>query len=263
MQLPLAVWIGVGVFALVLSALCALTIYAILRRPTRPRLAHWPASWVVSLIVIATIPWVVVVFAPINVQLKVHGKLQLAGWILVLLIAFALLVLLPVAALLIAAVWWSERRRVRTTTSQPVQASGIQKSERLVDIFFYGLFMDEKLLRDKGVHPTDIRRAALPGHALRIGARATLVPDPDGAAHGLLMKLTHADVEKLYAEPSVRVYRPETVLVVLEDGPTVAALCYNLPEPPSHDERNAEYAAKLRALAARVGLPAEYVASIQ
>ena len=135
--------------------------------------------------------------------------------------------------------------------------------ERRLDVFFYGLFMDEKLLDGKGVRPTDIRPAAVPGFVLRIGARAALVPTPTGQVHGLLMKLSHADIEKLYSEPSVRAYRPEAVLAVINNGARVAALCYNLLEPPSPDEHNEEYASKLRSLAQRVGLPSDYVASIK
>jgi hypothetical protein len=135
--------------------------------------------------------------------------------------------------------------------------------QRLLDVFFYGLFMDHQLLNGKGIRPTDIRLAAVPGFVLRIGARAALVPTPAEEVHGLLMKLSHTDIEKLYAEPSVQAYRPEPVLAVLRDGATVAALCYNLPEPPSPDEHNAEYASKLRALAQRIGLPSDYVASMR
>ncbi len=40
------------------------------------------------------------------------------------------------------------------------------------------------------------------------------------------------------------------------------ALAYVLPEPPAPEEHNPEYAAKLRALAERLGLPAEYTLSI-
>lgn len=134
--------------------------------------------------------------------------------------------------------------------------------QRQLDVFFYGLFMDQQVLQDKGVRPADVRVAAVPGFRLRIGARAALVPSPAGEVHGLLMKLSPADLEKLYAEPSLQAYRPEPVLAVARDGTTVAALCYNLPEPPSPDERNAEYAAKLRSLAQRIGLPPDYVASI-
>jgi hypothetical protein len=134
---------------------------------------------------------------------------------------------------------------------------------RQVEVFFYGLFMDEQLLVGKGVHPVDLRPAMVAGFALRIGARAALVPTPAGQVHGLLMKLTHEDLERLYAEPSVRAYRPEPVLAVGPDGGRVAALCYNLPEAPAVTERNPEYAAKLRSLAQRIGLPQSYVASIQ
>jgi gamma-glutamyl AIG2-like cyclotransferase len=132
-----------------------------------------------------------------------------------------------------------------------------------MEIFFYGLFMDPQVLEAKGIHPGDVRLAAVPGFGLRIGARAALVPTPGGEVHGVLMKLSHADLEKLYSEPSVQAYRPEPVLAVANGGATVAALCYNLPEPPAPDERNPEYAARLRALAQRIGLPREYVSAIQ
>jgi hypothetical protein len=52
--------------------------------------------------------------------------------------------------------------------------------ERRVDVFFYGLFMDAQLLDAKGVRPADIRPAAVPGFAVRIGVGATLVPAPAG-----------------------------------------------------------------------------------
>lgn len=136
-------------------------------------------------------------------------------------------------------------------------------AERRIDVFFYGLFMDEQLLVGKGVRPADIRPAAVPGFALRIGARAALVPTPRGQVHGLLMKLTHEEIERLYSETSVQAYRPEPVLAIVPGGDPVAALCYNLPEAPSTTERNPEYVAKLRSLAQRVGLPDNYVGSIQ
>ena len=42
--------------------------------------------------------------------------------------------------------------------------------------FFYGLFMDEELLRGKGLEPEGGEIAAIDGFALRIGRRAALVP---------------------------------------------------------------------------------------
>ena len=67
-------------------------------------------------------------------------------------------------------------------------------ASRRIEVFSYGLFMDADLLRAKGVHPVGIRPAWLPGFALRIGQRATLIRNPDSRAHGLLMELTHDEM---------------------------------------------------------------------
>lgn len=134
---------------------------------------------------------------------------------------------------------------------------------RRIEVFFYGLFMDVDLLRTKGVYPTNIRPASVPGFALRIGQRATLLRNPNGLAHGILMELTHAEIDQLYAEPTVQAYRPEAVLCELNDGSRIPALCFNLIEPPGPEEANSEYAAKLRGLATRLGLPSDYVNDIR
>jgi len=134
---------------------------------------------------------------------------------------------------------------------------------RRIDLFFYGLFMDDALLREKGMSPMNRRMASVENFCLVIGERATLVPRPGQTVHGVLFSLTHAEVDALYAETSVSVYRPEALLARLEDGSIIPALCFNLPVPPSKEERNPQYAAKLRALAQRIGLPQSYVSSIQ
>ena len=134
---------------------------------------------------------------------------------------------------------------------------------RRIDVFFYGLFMDAELLRSKGASPLNIRRAGVPGFRLRIGERATLLRDPDACAHGVLMELSHEEIEQLYSERFVRAYRPEAVLAQLDDGSRLPALCFNLIDPPRPNEHNSEYAAKLRELARRLELPADYVEAIQ
>jgi hypothetical protein len=135
--------------------------------------------------------------------------------------------------------------------------------QRRAEVFFYGLFMDQELLRAKGVQPELVERASLPGMSLRIGQRAALVPAPGKEVHGVIMSLTLADLERLYSEPSVAMYRPQAVLVRPESGGVIAALSYNLPDPPIAGVRNPEYAAKLRDVARRVGLPEDYVAGIE
>ena len=123
--------------------------------------------------------------------------------------------------------------------------------------------MDEDLLRSKGVTQANLRPASLKGFQLCIGDRATLLPAQSGHVFGLVASLSHAELERLYSEPSVQAYKPEAVLVQLLDGEDLTGLCFNLPEPPSTDERNTEYASKLRILARRLNFPEEYIASIQ
>jgi len=130
-------------------------------------------------------------------------------------------------------------------------------------VFFYGLFMDEELLRAKGVRPEGGELAMVNGFTLQIGRRATLVPTPGGLVYGLVFSLTLSELDLLYSEPSVRAYRPTAVMAKLASGGVIAALCYDLPQPPSSLERNPEYAAKLRALAQKIGLPDDYVASLE
>ena len=135
-------------------------------------------------------------------------------------------------------------------------------SVRRIDVFFYGLFMDEALLRAKGTDPSDPRVACLPGFALRIGQRGTLLPDPASSVYGVVFALPVTEVAGLYASDGFTDYKAEAVLVQLAGGPFTPALCFNLITPPGPDEANPEYAEKLRALSARLGLPGAYVAGI-
>ncbi|HEY7517937.1 MAG TPA: gamma-glutamylcyclotransferase family protein [Methylomirabilota bacterium] len=135
-------------------------------------------------------------------------------------------------------------------------------SERRVDAFFYGLFMDVDVLRASGVVPANPRRAAVDDFTLRIGQRATLVSAPGARAYGMLMALTHAELARLYAGPGLADYRAEAVLAQPLEGGLTAALCYNLAAPPPAHERNADYAARLQRVLARLGFPADYVAAI-
>ena len=132
---------------------------------------------------------------------------------------------------------------------------------RRVDVFFYGLFMDKDLLQAEGLVPQAVEIAFVPGFALRLGQRAALAPEASARVYGVLMSLTLDELGQLYAAPSLQAYRPYAVLAHLVSGEVVPALCYNLPEPPSPAERSPEYAARLLAVARKVGLPEEYVAS--
>ena len=136
-------------------------------------------------------------------------------------------------------------------------------SSQSVNVFFYGLFMDVEALRAKGLHPVNARKACVPGMALRIGRRATLIRDPAKCAYGFVIGLSHEDIGQLYAEPSVAEYRPEAVIAQLPDQSIIPALCFNLPTSHQSEDANPEYAARLREVARRLELPADYTAGIQ
>lgn len=130
-----------------------------------------------------------------------------------------------------------------------------------MDVFFYGLFMDEQLLAAKDVRPSRSAVGFVEGFALHIGQRATLQQQPGGRAYGVLMTVSPAEAASLYSEDSVADYVAEPVTVELMDGTKADAACYNLPEGTA-DGTNRTYAAALFEVASRLGLPEDYLSQI-
>jgi hypothetical protein len=135
-------------------------------------------------------------------------------------------------------------------------------TDRRVEAFFYGLFMDVDVLRGSRVVPSNPRRGYVDDFALRIGQRATLLPSAGARAYGMLMTLTHQELERLYTAPGLEQYRPEAVLVQPLAGTPVPALCYNLREAPAPHERNPDYAMRLQRVLRRLSFPPEYIAGV-
>lgn len=135
-------------------------------------------------------------------------------------------------------------------------------TDRRIDAFFYGLFMDIDVLRGSSVVPSNPRRAYVDDFTLRIGQRATLLPSAGARAYGMLMALTHHELERLYTAPGLELYRPEAVLAQTLGGAPVPALCYNLCEAPASHERNPDYAMRLQRVLSKLNFPPEYVAAV-
>ena len=131
-----------------------------------------------------------------------------------------------------------------------------------IAVFFYGLFMGESLLASKGVHATEPIIGYVDGYGLRIGERATLLPEPNSRAYGVLMKIASDDAAALYSEQSVADYVAEPVVVTLSGDIQLSAVCYNLPAAKLVGT-NPEYAAALLALATKLGLPDSYLKHIR
>ncbi len=131
-----------------------------------------------------------------------------------------------------------------------------------INVFFYGLFMDESLLASKGVKPSRSEPGHVEDYRLHIGERATLLPSEGDRSYGVLMEITPDETAALYSDESVRDYVAEPVVVHLRDSKPVDAVCYNLPASDLAGESR-RYAADLLALATRLGMPESYIALIR
>jgi cation transport regulator ChaC len=115
-------------------------------------------------------------------------------------------------------------------------------AELRVWVFFYGSFMDAALLEQRGIVPVQIEVVRLPGYAISIGPLANLTPSAADCVYGVLVRLTHRELEHLYADlPSATgtLYLPDAVLVQTESGCWRPALSYvalpSEPAPPAPD----------------------------
>jgi Gamma-glutamyl cyclotransferase, AIG2-like len=127
-----------------------------------------------------------------------------------------------------------------------------------VEVFFYGLFMDPGVLAGHGIVAPAPRRARAENYGLRIGQRATLVPAQGEHAYGMVYALTPAELDRLYGQPGLEAYRPETIVVSDLAGASIAALCYNLAAAPGADKANVAYACELGNVLLRLGFPRDY-----
>jgi len=135
-------------------------------------------------------------------------------------------------------------------------------ADSTINVFFYGLFMDESLLASKGIRPKSARLGCVDGLRLRIGEHATLLHAEDSRSYGVLMEIPEDQANELYSDNSVRDYVPEPVVVHLPGEQPVSAVCYNLPAAKLTGT-NRRYAADLLALATRLGMPESYLEHIR
>ncbi len=117
--------------------------------------------------------------------------------------------------------------------------------DRLVDVFFYGLYMDEEILKLKSVIPRNQRKALIDGYKLRIGKMATLLRDNNSQVSGLVYSLTHKEIDLLYKDSNLTEYVSEAISALIDDR-YVCVLCCNLLNPPLDEEFNSEYYEKLK-----------------
>lgn len=130
------------------------------------------------------------------------------------------------------------------------------------NVFFYGLFMNDSLLREKGFHPSDPILSYVDDYALKIGERATLIKFVGERAYGRIMALTEEELSRLYGESSVADYRSEKVLATTSKNVSLEVIVYNLPLEKLAGQ-NKPYAKSLAKIAEDFRLPGEYIQKIK
>lgn len=123
-------------------------------------------------------------------------------------------------------------------------------------VFFYGTFMQAKVLREFGIDCAETFPCRVDGYRLTVRPRVNLSPCRSARAYGSLAHVTHCDLEHLYGELDERFgisYLPFPVIAQLEDGAFRPALCYlsfdisDAPADPAYVEELAQCAAALGA----------------
>lgn len=137
--------------------------------------------------------------------------------------------------------------------------------EARVAVFFYGSYMNRAVLDEVGFNPGSWEPASLPGFDIRIAPRANVVRAAGQVVFGILATATHAELERLYEHARGvlgEVYRPEAVLVHVQDGHWCPALCYVASDMV---ERSADpaYVERILQPARELGFPSWYLAHLE
>jgi hypothetical protein len=131
--------------------------------------------------------------------------------------------------------------------------------------FFYGSFINLKVLAEVELVPGEVEIAKLSGFDIRIQPLANLVRSDQRCVYGILATATHEELGRLYdyAHDALGgTYLPEAVLAETQDGRWRPALCYIAPEMeprPASDD----YVDRIVGPARDYGFPDWYVERLE
>ena len=138
-------------------------------------------------------------------------------------------------------------------------------TEKRVRIFFYGTFMDSKVLAAHGINSPEVVPARLSGYQLSIRPRVNLSRVDRSCVYGSIASATHDELANLYADLE-RVfgfrYLPEAVLAEALDGTLRPALCYIAPHMDD-DTPEPDFIKQLAACVRGLGLPEWYAVYVE
>jgi len=138
-------------------------------------------------------------------------------------------------------------------------------SEPRVWTFFYGSYMNRKVLAEVGLVPERLEPGRLDGYDIRIEPRANLVASERDCVYGALAQASHDELARLYAHAQDvlgETYRPHPVLVVTQDGTWRPALCYIAPSMAPRPADPA-YVERILGPARELGFPRWYLERLE
>lgn len=129
--------------------------------------------------------------------------------------------------------------------------------------FFYGAYMNLKVLKSLNVIPEKYEVAKLNGFDISIKPRANVLPSSQQCVYGIIAKISHDELNRLYAPNALgEMYLPQAVLVETLDGKWVSVICYIVPvmEPkePTYD-----YVDKIITPAKELNFPEWYIKRLE
>jgi len=111
-------------------------------------------------------------------------------------------------------------------------------SNPTVWVFFYGTFVNPEVCARANAELRDVELTRLAGFDIRIGPLANLVRSDQHIVYGVIARMNHTELGRLYSMDWVGTYLPEAVLVESQHGRLIPALTYLKPvmEPAPADD---------------------------
>jgi hypothetical protein len=138
-------------------------------------------------------------------------------------------------------------------------------AEPLVWVFFYGSYINFKVLKDVQLVPPRWEVARLMGYDIVIAPRANLTISDAHTVYGIIAQATHSELARLYAHAKDvlgETYLPEAVTVQTMDGKWMPAMTYLCPRMEFRQAEDA-YVDRIAQPAREFGFPAWYVDRIE
>jgi cation transport regulator ChaC len=133
--------------------------------------------------------------------------------------------------------------------------------EKRVWVFFYGLFMDFKILSQRGLIANDWKVAELHGYDFEIASWGYLKRSRDHSVYGVIIPASHSELARLY-DPATNglplEYFPESIMVETPEGAWRPALCYVATDQPPGPV-NMQYVESMVELARSFAFPRWYI----